>query len=165
MSLDLEIGVGNELALYSVFLKTDHSYNASWTSITIASKRYCWSHKLFCFLESHVRAIICVKITPNKSWAWTWQCPITLFPKSSLIYWVNLIAFIGIPPWANHTRRKWTCIVINDLSHNLSCRFHWRKSIQFLCLSIDVVSNHFSNHTCVWRCTWSLTIYSVMDWF
>ena len=84
--------------------------------------------------------------------------------ETSLINRVNLIAFIWIPSWTNHTSRESSSVGKDYFSHNTSCTSNWREVSKFSCLNIDVMSYDSSNITSMRRGSRSLAINSLMDW-
>ena len=147
-----------------IFGDINKSNTSSWTSISVASQRYTTLKKFFDFLSAHGWLIICIHKPLNKHRSRPTYCNISLILKSVLVNWKNLIAFIGIPAWANHAGTQWISITENYFSHYTSSWFDWRQIAKLLSLDVDVVSDILCNCAGVRRSSTSLAINSLMNW-
>ena len=154
-----------EFSVNFIFGDIHKSNTPSWTSISIACQRYTTFKKFFYFLSAHSWLVICIHKPLNKHRSWSTYCNISLIFKSVLVNWKYLIAFIRIPSWAYHTCTQRVSITENNFSHYTSSWFDRRQISKLCSLDINVVSNKFSNCACVGRCSTSLAINSLMNWF
>lgn len=141
------------------------SHASSWASISIACKSNATLKELSCLHFWHICLEICIHEAHNENRTWSRNSIVTFILKTSLVNRIDLISFIWIPTWTNHTCGQWISISKDDFSHDICSRFHRWEIAELSGLYIYIISNIPRNHTCVWWGSWSLAVNSLMNWF
>ena len=144
-SFDIEVLVWNEEAFNSRFCDADHADDTTRGAVSEAGQRNRTLNELFSFVKRHVWMPICIFVTIDEGTARTRDAHFLLLEESSLIHTVDLVAFVWVPTRADHACAETTGIAVDDFAHDRGCRLDGWKTLEILCLHIDVVSHILSN--------------------
>ena len=112
---------------------------------------------------AHVWLVVGIEVAHDEDTAGSTHCVVTLGVETVLVHRVDLVALVGVPPRANHTRAQSIAVVVNDLTHDSSSRSDWRQVSELIRLNIDVIPNILCNSGGMRRSTTPLAIDALVN--
>ena len=132
LSLDLEVGVWDELSLNSVLCDIKKTDATTWGAVSEACKCDDALDEFLDLMLGHVFTEVSIDVTPHESTTRAAECPVALFEVAWRVDLVDLISLIRIPSTADHTCRQTVLVWVNDLTHHVGSWLNWREVTQLI---------------------------------